>query len=126
MALGTLETLATILIVVTVIKLVCIYFNPKGWIQFTKNLYKNVTMARGVLLVLAAIVLYYLIDAGMTIVQILAVTVFVVLLISMELVPYYSALIKQIKITDMWSKHGLEIVIWLALLAWGAKVIFFS
>jgi hypothetical protein len=122
---GVIENLATILIIVTVIKLLVLWVSPKSWFNFVKKIYVNKTIASVVYFVLAAIVLYYLLGAGMTIVQILAVTMFVALLIGIGFMRYLDDLLKlfpkKYSLKDQW----FYILIWVVLLAWGVKELFF-
>ncbi len=122
---GVIENLAIILIVVSIIKLLIIMVSPKSWFNFVKKIYVNKTVATVVYFVLAAIVLYYLLGAGMTIVQILAVTVFVSLLIGIGFMKYLDDLLKlfpkKYSLKDQW----FYVLLWVVLLLWGIKELFF-
>ncbi len=122
---GVIENLAIILIIVSVIKLLIIWVSPKSWFNFVKKIYVNKTGATVVYFILAAIVLYYLLGAGMTIVQILAVTVFVSLLIGIGFMKYLDDLLKlfpkKYSLKDQW----FYVLMWVVLLAWGVKELFF-
>jgi hypothetical protein len=78
-----------------------------------------------VCLILAAIVLYYLTQAGVTIVQILAVTLFVNLLAGVAFAPYAKAIYKQINPKTLVREQWLFMLIVIALIVWGVKEIFF-
>jgi len=75
-----IEWIVTIFAVVGLIKLFVIMVNKKSWWALTKNVYGNPGLTGFVSLVLAAVVLWYLLQE-LTIVQILAAGVFTVLLI---------------------------------------------
>jgi len=124
----SLETLAFILIVLAAVKMFVLLVKPKAWLNFAKAVYAKPAVTSFVALILAAIVLYYLVGAGITIVQILAVTVFVVLLLLVGLapeIPYflrkYEGMIKKGK---LWQQYWLYTLIWVALLVLGLIAIF--
>jgi len=85
-------------------------------------------LAQLVGLILAAVVLYYLIGAGMTIVEILAVTAFVMALLLIGLAPYVGDFIKKIegaiKRGRIWEESWLYTLVWIVLLAWALKELF--
>jgi len=114
---NTFEILATIIVVIAVIKLIAIVINPKKWIDFSKALLGS-KLTRPLATVLAAIVLYYLIQAGITIIEIFAVMVFFALFIVIGIAPYMSKLYKSIKIGDIWRTQWWYIILWLALMIW--------
>ena len=125
-----IEWIALILIVISAIKIIVILVNPGAWnAKVVKKVWANPNLAMVVSLVLAAIVLYYLLQGGLTIVQILAVTLFVALLIGSGMAGYKNELIamadKMLKDKSMIKKSWLYIVVWVILLAWGAKVLLF-
>ena len=103
--------------------------NPQSWMNFSKKIYSNSSAIRFVAFILGTVVLYYLVQSGMTIVQILAVTAFVALLISFGLAKEGSALIKKfepiIKKGNLWKEYWLYTLIWVVLLIWGVKELFF-
>jgi hypothetical protein len=122
---GAIETLAIILIVISVIKLLTILISPKTWTNFVKKIYVNKTAAIVVYSVLAAVVLYYLLGAGITIVQILAVTVFVSLLLGIGFVKYMDHLLKLFPKNYSLKDQWFYVLIWVILLLWGIKELFF-
>ena len=125
MALNTFETLATILIVVTGIKFLFIFFNPKAWMKFSKKVYTKTKGIQVILLALSLVVLYYLISGGMSIVQVLAVTLFVSLAIAAQLANYVPHLMKFTKPDNILKDYLWIIIFWVVLLLWGVKEIFF-
>ena len=80
MTFGTLEILATILIVFSAIKLVVFLISPEAWLGFTRKIYIKPEVTSAVAFILAATVLYFLVRSGVTIVQILATTLFIALI----------------------------------------------
>lgn len=119
--------IALILIIVSAIKIIVILVNPKSWADIVKKIWANPMVMSIVSLILAAIVLYYLIQSGLTIVQILAVTAFVGLLMAVGIGIYANEVIsmatKMLK-KGILKKAWLYTIIWIALLVWGAYELF--
>ena len=122
-----IETFALILIIASAVKLVVVIINPKSWLNMVKNIWINITLATIISLVLASIVLYYLLQE-LTIVQILATTLFVALLIAAGMAVYANELMKifdkALKDKSLIKKSWLYILVWLVLLIWGLKELF--
>ena len=116
MPFGTLETLAAILIVVSVVKLVVIFISPGSWLNFAKKIYAKPTQISVIFLILAAIVLYYLLNAGVTIVEILAIMLFVALLIGVGMAKYANVMLKNIDSKTVLKEQWLYVLIWIILL----------
>ncbi|MFQ5531243.1 MAG: hypothetical protein ACE5ES_01365, partial [Candidatus Nanoarchaeia archaeon] len=78
-----------------------------------------------VALVLGAIVLYYLVLGGVTIVEIMAVTAFVSLLVLVGLAKEVGPLMKKyeamIKKGNLWKEYWLYALIWIVLILWAAR-----
>ena len=126
---GTLEILALILIAIAVIKLIVFVVNPQWWYAFIGKIYKFPLFTSLTSFVLAMVVLYYLIQSGVTIVEILAVSLFIALLIAIGFAKYSDRLISWIKGQDIvfvLKEVWLYTLVWLLLLAWGAGEILFS
>jgi len=128
-AFTSIEIIALVLLIVGLVKMVVLLINPKSWMNFAKGLWKNKVVFRLVVLILAAVVLYFLIQSGFTIVQVFAVTAFVALLLAIGLadpikriIPVYE---KQIKDRTLWKENWLYILIWLALMVWVVIELFF-
>ena len=129
MALETVEILAFILIVVTAIKLLTFLINPNIWYGFIEGIYSVPAITSLIAFVLAAIVLYFLIISGITIVEILAVCLFVALLIAIGFAKYADELmmwVRKQEIVAILKEVWLYTFVWLLLLAWGVGEIFFS
>jgi len=129
MAFTSVEIIALIVIIASAIKMITLLVKPTAWMNFAKGIYNKPKVVKIFGLILAAIVLYYLNGAGITIVQILAVTAFVALLLMIGLaneVPYfikkYEAMIKK---GTIWKDYWLYSLVWVVLIAWGAKELFF-
>ena len=123
------EIIALVIIIFSVIKMFVLLVNPKSWMNFAKGIYAKPNVTSFGAFVLGAIVLYYLIQSGITIVEILAVTAFVSLLIMIGLAKEIGPLIKKyeamIKKGNLWKEYWFYILIWVILLAWGAWELFF-
>ena len=121
---GTIEILALILIIATAIKLITISINAKAWLKFARGVYKKPGFAQLIALLLAVLVLYYLLQVGIGILEILAVALFVALLLAMSFAYYVNDLIKKFNVKSMFKEQWLAILAWLALIVWGAIVLF--
>ena len=80
MELNTLEIIAGVLIILTMLKVIILYTKPAIWLGSVKKLYTHLRQSSPIALLLAAIVLFFLINAGVRIVDILVVTLFIGLL----------------------------------------------
>jgi len=123
------EIIALILIVGGLIKIAVLLVNPKSYMNFTKGIYSKPKAISALALVFAAIVLYYLIQSGITIVDILAVTAFVALLVLFGMAKEVGPVIKHfeviIKKGNLWEDYWLYILIWVVLMLWGIKELFY-
>lgn len=122
-----IEIIALIVIIIFAIKIIVILVNPKSWADIVKKVWVNPMVMSIVSLILAAIVLYYLIQSGLTIVQILAVTAFVGLLMAVGIGIYanevISMAIKMLK-KGLMKRAWFYTLIWIALIVWGAYELF--
>jgi len=121
MALGVLETLASIIIIISVIKLIVLFISPKSLYSFARKVYSHPNVMTVSAVVLGAIVLYYIINAGITIVDIFAVMLFIVLIMIVGIARYANEMMDWILkkdpkkiLREMW----LYILIWVILLVW--------
>ena len=123
-----IEIIALIVIVAAAVKMLVLLVSPKAWMNFAKGIYSNATLVKLAGIVLAGIVLYYLVDSGMTIVQILAVTAFVASMLIIGLASEVKDLMakyeSRIKRGTLWKDFWLYTLIWIVLLVWGAKELF--
>jgi hypothetical protein len=129
MAYTPVELIALILIIISAIKLVVIFVSPKSWNNnVVKKLWGKSNLMGIISLILAAVVFYYLLQE-LTIVQILATTMFVALLMAFGIAPYKAEIIKladkMMKDKAILKKSFFYIIIWIALIVWGAKVLLF-
>jgi hypothetical protein len=120
---SAIEILAGVLIVLAGIKLVVIFVNARAWLKFARQIYARPAITSWIALLLAVLVLYLLLRSGLTIVQVLAVTVFVALLLIVGVAPYAQRLFGWLEtqsLPAMLRQQWLYIVAWVLLLAWGA------
>lgn len=114
-----LNTLAWIIIVITVIKLVTISIKPKSWLKVVEKVYGNPMISTIVMVVLAYLTLNILLDAGITYVQILATTLFVVFLMGLSAITYSNEILamsrKLLKSKNILKKAWLPILVWILL-----------
>ena len=128
MAFTSVEIIALILIAIATIKMLVLVIKAQAWMNFAKWLYKRPPVTKFVGAILAGVILYYLINSGMTIVQILAVSAFMAMLfvvgLAEDVKPFIKKYEAQIKAGKMWRKHWFYTLIWIAILVWGVLVLF--
>ena len=129
MAFTPIEIIALVLLVLAAVKIVVLLISAKVWMNFAKKLYKNKIVFQLVCLVLAAIVLYYLIQGGMSIIHVFAVMAFTALLLALGLADSIKKIIpvfeKHIKDKTLLKAYWLYTLVWLALMAWAVIELFF-
>ena len=126
---GTLEILALILIVFAAIKLIILVVNPEVWYSFIEKLYSKPQLISIVALLIAAYVLYLIINSGVTIVEILAVCLFIALLMMVGIAQYAGEIVNWIREKDhifIMKELWLYTIVWLLLLVWGVQKLFFE
>jgi hypothetical protein len=128
MAFTSIEIIALVLIIFAAIKMLVLLVKPASWMNFARKIYSKPLVIQVISFILAGIVLYYLIGAGITIVEILAISAFVGLLIVVGLASEVDNIIKKyqtmIKQGKLWKRYWFYTLLWIALLVWGALVLF--
>jgi len=124
-----IEIMALILVVFSLLKIVIIFVKPEAWLNsVVKKVWENPSLMMIVSLVLAGVSLYYLLDSGLTIVQILAVTLFVALLMAVGVAIYIKEIVgiaeNLLKDKSILKKSWFYIVLWIALMVWGLYELF--
>jgi hypothetical protein len=117
-----LEILAGLLIALVLIKLAVVLIDTRSWLRFVRGLYARPALTAGIAFALALGVLALLIAAGMSILQVLAVSLFVLLLIVAGLAPYAGGLlawVEKMSVREALRRQWLYILIWLVLIGWG-------
>tara|TARA_Y100000310_G_scaffold322923_1_gene382635 strand:+ start:420 stop:812 length:393 start_codon:yes stop_codon:yes gene_type:complete len=128
MAFTPIETLALIIIVLTLIKMLVILKNPMTWFnKVVKPMYDNPFWLQTVGLVLIFVSLYYLLQV-FTIVQIFAVMFLFAALMLVGVAPYSKDIIsfstKIYKQKLIIKRALLSIIIWVVLLLWALYELF--
>jgi len=122
-----IEWIVTIFAVIGLIKLFVIMVSRKSWWGLTKGVYGNPGITGFVSLVLAAVVLWFLLQE-LTIVQIIAAGVFMVLLMGFAFMTHAKELMTLAKKMIYGKKFSgglwLYILIWVVLLLWALYEIF--
>ena len=127
MELNSITILALIFIILVIIKIIVVAISPKSWFDFAKKLYINPKLTSILSLILALIVLYFITSSGISIVQILAVSLFLSLLIMVGISQYANELLswkEDKELNKIIRNQWLYILVWLVLIAWGIKEIF--
>lgn len=126
---GIIELFAAILIAASLVKLVIVLINRHAWLALMKRVYAKPQIVSIASCILAGIVLYFLLDSGLTMVQILAVSLFIVLLVTAGLAPYANEVLSWAEGKDlksMFKDEWLYALFWIVLLLWGTKEIVFG
>jgi hypothetical protein len=124
-----IEISAALLILLAVVKLIVLSFNAPAWLTAVRALYARPALTAIVSYLLAGLVLYGLLESGLTIVQILAVCLFLVLLIVPGFAPYISEVLRGLEGKTLWQmlrEQWLYTLVWMLLLGWGACALFFQ
>ncbi len=126
--LTSIEWLALIVVIFSIIKTIVVLSKPSAWGKFAVKMYSKPVVTGIVAFILALGVLFVLLDSGITITQIFAVTLFVVLLVYVGISAYSKEMgalaSKLLKDHSIVKKSWFYIVIWLALVIWVLYEIF--
>lgn len=129
MEFGALEILALILIAVAVVKVTIIVLNPQAWYSLVGKIYFVPELISIIGLFLSVAVLYFIVSSGITIVEILAVCLFILLLMLTGMANYADQIIGWVREQDilyMVKRLWLYIMVWVFLIAWGIQALFFE
>lgn len=124
-----IEVFAAVLILLAAVKLMFLSLNAPAWLTAVRVLYERPSLTAMVSYILAGLVLYGLLESGLTIVQILAVCLFVVLLIVPGFAPYMSEVLRVLEGKTIWQmlrEQWLYSLVWMLLLGWGAYALLFQ
>lgn len=119
MALSMLEILAGLMIVLATIKIIILYTKPEIWMNGVKRMFSSPQVVAWIALALAAMVLFFLLSAGIRLVDILVVTLFIGLVMMAGLAPFAHDLFTWISKQDLRAllrKMWLYTLIWVLLL----------
>lgn len=120
-------SLTVILIAMVLVKLLVIMAKPQAWLQLARSIYRHQVRVRYGALTLAALVLWLLLLSGLDIVQIMAVSLFVSLLLMVGFAPFAPHLLDWAEGRDfrqLLRQQALYTAVWLALLAWAGITLF--
>ncbi len=129
MSFGAIEVLATIIIAIATLKIIFLSLSPQSWLKLASKMYANPKVASIVALLLAALVLYFLQRAGITILEIFAVTLLISLLMVISVAKYAKTLVEFYKKKNtkaIWKEHWMDLLAWVLLLIWGIKELIFN
>jgi hypothetical protein len=124
-----IDLFAALLILLAIVKVVVLSVHTPNWLGAAKALYANRTVTVIVSYALAGVVLYGLLDSGLTIVQILAVSLFVVLLVIPGVAPYMGEVLRGLEgntFRQMLREQWLYTLVWMLLLGWGTWALLFG
>jgi hypothetical protein len=117
-----IQIIALIFCVVVAIKILVVIFSPKAWMKFAKGMWKNPMF--GIIYFILLVIVFYFLIKEVSVVQILAVSAFLALLMGLQLSRYSKdtmdfaqKLAKNKK--DLWKKNWFYVLIWVALIVWG-------
>lgn len=117
---------ALIISMLALIKILVILIKPKAWLNLVKSIWSVPMLAMLACLVGGAVVFYYLIQE-LSIVQIMAVVLFVALLGGTSVAVYSKEIVslagKMLNDRKFLRKGWLAIIIWLVLILWTLKAI---
>ena len=114
---------AVLLITLAVVKVIVLSVHARTWLRAANALYANRTLTVTVCYVLAGLVLYGLLASGLTIVQILAVSLFVALLFLPGFAPYMGEILHKLEgktFAHIMREQWLYTLVWTMLLGGGA------
>ncbi len=125
-----IENLALFLIIISLIKLIVITIKPTAWFNgVVKKIYKPSKVTPWVFIILSLVILYYLIQGGLTIVEVLAVMLFTAFIMGAGFTIYSKEMLKLAdkvyKEGNIMKKYWHITLVWLFLLLWGLKELFF-
>lgn len=126
MAFSVIEWFVFVFAILVLVKLIFITFNPKAWFKFAKKIYGAPTVTFIVILILAAVLFYYLwLELG--ILMLMAGVILGSLLTALSLMLWSKetmALATKIYQGSVFKKGWFLILLWLALMVWVLVVLF--
>ncbi|MFH0906913.1 MAG: hypothetical protein ABIC36_02410 [bacterium] len=108
-----IETLAVIVAVLTLVKIATLIINPKIWMALVDLIYRNKSVSSVIYVIIILISGYYVLQS-VSIIDIGAVTLFIVFLMGLGFFPYYETILK---LRDDVVKTGIKKA-WLSLVIW--------
>lgn len=129
MTFNVIETLAIILIIIALVKIAIVFIAPNILISFVSKMYSVPSIISAVGFLLSVLVLYFIVNSGISIIEVLAVCLFVGLLMVTGLANYaneFTALLGNQGIYQVLKNMWLYFAFWVFLIAWGIYVLLFK
>src|SRR3989344_5872721 len=124
---SAIETIALVLVIVSVIKLFFLMVSPRSWFNAVGKLFLHPGIFTAIALILGAVVLKYLL-VELTIVQIFAVMAFFAPLMWLTMSPYrknlYDMATRELSSGGILKKNWFGVVIWILLVIWVLKELY--
>jgi len=125
MAFTSVEIIALVVMILAVVKMLILSIKPMAWINLPKKFSGKIASLKIIGVVLALVLFYYLTQAGITVIQILAISAFVFSLLIVGLAPNLDVLVKkysaQAKKGNMFKDHWIYVLLWVILLLLGVN-----
>jgi hypothetical protein len=124
-----IEVFAAVLILLAAVKLIALSVSAPAWLAAVRALYARPAALAIISFGLAGLVLYGLLASGLTILQILAVCLFVVLLMVPGFTPYMEEVLRRLEgktLPQMLREQWPYTLIWVLLLGWGVCALLFG
>ena len=129
MNLNSIEILAAIIIIIAIVKISLLILNPKIWMSLIEKIYTKPAVITVLGFLLTLLVLYFIINSGVSIIVVLAVCLFVSLLMITGLATFADEIIAWIKsqdITGVIKRLWLYSAMWIFLIIWGAYALLYK
>lgn len=118
----SLETLALTVAIAILVKIIIVIISPKSWLKVVDKIYSRSWLMMIISFFLGLAVLQLLLDNGMTIIQIFAVMLFLILISAMTLAVYSREMLdlggKLLRDKSILKKAWFPILIWTLLGIW--------
>jgi len=118
---NSIGILALILAILGIIKLIFVLVNPEGWMKFAKGIYRGGLLTIIIMFILTIVVGFYLFEA-MSIIDVAAAMLFIVLLIGLSFAVYpkfIEGMLEKVKEEkNIAGKFWIPILIWIVFLVW--------
>lgn len=125
-----LESLALIVAIAIFVKLIIVIFSPRSWLVFTEKFFSRPLLLTIIMFFLALAVLQLLLDNGMTIIQVFAVMLFLILISGMSFAVYSKDFLKFgkdiLRDKSILKKAWFVILVWALLCFWVFYEVLFS
>jgi len=118
----TVQIIAWVVVILSVIKLLTILIKPSAWMGVVEFVYGKPWLTTIVALVLGYVTLMTLLDSGITIVQIFGVMLFFMFVMVLTFAAYSKDAValgkKWLKQNNILKKAWVALIVWVVLLIW--------